>query len=511
MSADFDLYVIGGGINGCGIARDAAGRGYSVALCEMGDLASGTSSGSTKLIHGGLRYLEYFEFRLVRKALLEREILWANAPHIIRPLRIVLPHHKGLRPAWLLRLGLFIYDYMGGRRKLPPTRRLDLQKSPVGAPLKDVYRTAFEYSDCWVNDSRLVVLNAMDAAARGAVIETRTKCIAIEPAGNVWRLTLQNTRNGETSTRTARMIVNAAGPWVDKVVGTATRKGDPHNLRLVQGGHIVVPKLYDHDRCYMFQNADGRIIFVIPYEQKYTLIGTTDRDYTDDPGEVKITPEEVSYLCRAASEYLKTPVHETDVIWDYAAVRALVDDGASKAQEATRDYLLQWQGGRGELPFLNVFGGKITTYRRLAEAAMEKIEERLAPKGAAWTSDAPLPGGDFLIEELPRLIAELAARYPFLSRPDVERLVRSYGTRAAGVLNGAASDADLGADFGNGLREAEVRYLMAHEWAESADDILWRRSKLGIGLPPGKAEALQLWIAENYAFNPPGRGARRGE
>tara|TARA_R100000005_G_C5001831_1_gene209142 strand:- start:856 stop:2409 length:1554 start_codon:yes stop_codon:yes gene_type:complete len=511
VNADFDLYIIGGGINGCGIARDAVGRGYTVALCEMGDIASGTSSGSTKLIHGGLRYLEHFDFLLVRKALKEREILWANAPHIIWPLRFVLPHHKGLRPAWLLRLGLFIYDHMGGRRKLPATTTLNLRQALPGTSLKETYRKAFEYSDCWVNDSRLVVLNAMDAAGRGALIEPRMKCIGIEQSGDVWRITLQDMVRHTTQVRTARMIINAAGPWVDQIINMATHTAASHNIRLVQGSHIVVPKLYDHDRCYMFQNADDRIVFVIPYEGEYTLIGTTDRDYDGDPGKVKITPEEIAYLCRAASEYLKTPVQESDVIWDYAAVRPLVDDGASKAQEATRDYLLHWHGREDDLPFLNIFGGKITTYRRLAEAVMEKAQERLGQKGDTWTIDAPLPGGDFPMQGFQQLVDRLHKRYPFIAAVQLRRLARAYGTRLYDLLGNVATDADLGEDFGNGLREIEVRYLISHEWARTAEDILWRRSKLGIGQTPKRVQALERWIKVNVPFNPPASEARRAE
>ncbi|WP_373086265.1 glycerol-3-phosphate dehydrogenase [Sneathiella sp.] len=494
MAADYDLFIIGGGINGCGIARDAAGRGYSVALCEMGDLASGTSSGSTKLIHGGLRYLEYYEFRLVRKALSEREILWKNAPHIIWPLRFVLPYHKGLRPAWLLRLGLFIYDYIGGRKKLPPTKTLNLETAEVGKPLKSEFSKAFEYSDCWVNDSRLVVLNARDAAAHGAVIKTRAKCLSARREEGLWHITTENQQTKATTTQTARFLVNAAGPWVDEVLGDALDKGHPHNIRLVQGSHIVVPKLFDHDRCYIFQNKDDRIIFAIPYEGDYTLIGTTDQDYDGDPGDVAITAAETSYLCEAASQYFKHAIQEDSIVWAYSAVRPLYDDNASEAQEATRDYVLRQDGETGEAPLLNILGGKITTYRRLAEAAMEMIEDNLGAKKPAWTETAPLPGGDFPVDGFDALLADVRQKYPFLESRQSARLVRAYGTCVFFLLGDATTLEDLGVYFGRGLSEREVRYLMTTEWAMTAEDILWRRSKLGIQLSPENIEALQHWM-----------------
>ena len=501
MAADFDIFVIGGGINGCGVARDAAGRGYSVGLCEMNDLASGTSSGSTKLIHGGLRYLEHYEFRLVRKALHEREILWANAPHIIWPLRFVLPHHKGLRPAWLLRIGLFLYDHLGGRKKLPSSKSLNLRKAVAGEPLKKEFVSGFEYSDCWVNDSRLVILNAMDAAARGALIETHTKCIAAEHRDSLWHVTTQQKGSDETVTRTARMIVNAAGPWVDKIIQTASNAPTSHNVRLVQGSHIIVPKLYEHNRCYIFQNADDRIIFAIPYEQNYTLIGTTDQDYDGDPEKVAITDTEVAYLCGAASEYFEKSINKNDIVWTYSAVRPLVDDGATKAQEATRDYVLQWQAGEETPPFLNIFGGKITTYRRLAETVLERVEQKLGKKAGEWTINAPLPGGDFPMEGFGELLQGARDRYPFLKRNQSERMLRAYGTRLFDLLGDAGETADLGFDFGEELYEKEVRYLMEHEWAKTADDILWRRSKIGIGMNQEQVEALDRWIKTSTRLN----------
>ena len=368
--SSFDLAIIGGGVNGCGIARDAAGRGWSVFLCEKGDLASGTSSASTKLVHGGLRYLEYFEFRLVREALLERETLWQIAPHIIWPLRFVLPFNKGLRPAWVLRLGLFLYDHIGGRKLLPPTRTLQLRSDPAGEPLKTQYALGFEYSDCWVEDSRLVVLNARDAANRGAVIAPRTTCVSGVRQDQVWRLVLKDERSGETREIRARALVNAAGPWVGEVLANALRGNAPASVRLVKGSHIVVPRLYAHDRCYFFQNADRRIFFAIPYEQDFTLIGTTDLDYVGDPGAVTASDDEIAYLCDGASEYFSTPVDKRKVRWSYSGVRPLYDDGASEAQAATRDYVLELDAPNHSPAVLSVYGGKITTYRRLAEIGL---------------------------------------------------------------------------------------------------------------------------------------------
>ena len=396
-TAVVDIAVIGGGINGCGIARDAIGRGWSVYLCEADDLASATSSASTKLVHGGLRYLEYYEFRLVREALMEREVLWGLAPHIVWPLRFVLPHHKGLRRAWLLRLGLFLYDHLGGRKRLPPTVMKNLRTDPAGSCLKPVYTLGFEYSDCWVEDSRMVVLNARDAAERGAVISTRTRCIGAERVGALWHLTLQE-QGREPVMLQARSLVNAAGPWVGEVLQTVLRANAPAKVRMVKGSHIVVPRLYPEDHCYIFQNADNRIFFVIPYEQDFCLIGTTDLDYEGDPRDVAASPEEIAYLCAGASEYLRIPVTPDQIVWTYSGVRPLYDDGASKAQAATRDYVLELDAPVGQAAQLSIFGGKITTYRRLAEAALAKLAPHLpAAQGqaAGWTGQNALPGGDF--------------------------------------------------------------------------------------------------------------------
>ncbi len=494
-SAEFDLFIIGGGINGCGIARDAVGRGYSVCLAEMNDLASGTSSWSSKLIHGGLRYLEYYEFGLVRKALDEREILWSLAPHIIHPLRFVLPYHKGLRPAWMLRLGLFLYDHIGARKLLPPTKTLDLSSDETGKPLKGSYRKGFEYSDCRVDDARLVILNAQDAAARGAEIHTRTKCVSVRHEDGIWYVTTEDTRTGVRTRMTARMVINAAGPWVDDVLGQCFMRESPHNVRQVQGSHIVVPGLYEHDRAYIFQNKDGRIVFAIPFEQKYTLIGTTDRDYEGDPGEVVIASEERQYLLDLAAEYFEQPVGIDDIVWDYSGVRPLYDDGASEAQEATRDYVLRDDEESGEPPLINIFGGKLTTYRRLAEAAMEIIEDRLGRRGRPWTHKPKLPGGDFATTGFEELVVRLQGEYYWLDKDVVRRLVRQFGTHTRMILAGAKSVEDLGMDFGHGLYEAEVRYLAVNEWAITADDVLWRRSKLGIVFSSSEAGKLNDWMA----------------
>jgi len=500
----FDLAIIGGGINGCGIARDAAGRGNSVFLCEMNDLASGTSSWSTKLIHGGLRYLEYFEFRLVREALIERERLWQIAPHIIGPLRFVLPHHSGLRPAWRLRLGLFLYDYLGGRKLLPPTRSVDLAHDAVGKPLvPGRFTKGFEYSDCFVDDARLVVLTARDAAERGAEIHTRTRAVAISQSGGVWQVTLEDSR-GARSTIQARALVNAAGPWVEGVLGSGADVDARYKVRLVQGSHIVTRKLYDHDRAYIFQNADGRIVFAIPYQGDFTLIGTTDRDYHGDPSQVKASPEEIRYLCDAVSAYLAKPVTPADVVWTFSGVRPLYDDGASEAKAATRDYVFELDTPGGA-PLLSIYGGKITTYRRLSEEALEKLAPYL--KGAAakegWTAHQPLPGGDFPIDGGSALAAELQRNYPFLSAAHASRLAHAYGTRARKVLGSATSATDLGRDFGATLTEAELRYLMAEEWASTAEDVVWRRSKLGLRLTATEIAAIDDWIAAQRGASKP--------
>ncbi|MBX2856303.1 MAG: glycerol-3-phosphate dehydrogenase [Rhodobacteraceae bacterium] len=496
----YDLAIIGGGVNGCGIARDAVGRGLTAVLVEQSDLAQATSSASTKLFHGGLRYLEYYEFRLVREALIEREVLLRAMPHISWPMRFVLPHHQGLRPAWLLRLGLFIYDHLGGRKILPATRTLDLRSDLTGAPLKPEYKKGFEYSDCWVEDSRLVVLNARDAADKGANIRTRTRCETAEREGGLWRLSLRDIETGETSTLRARALVNAGGPWVEEVIRNRVRMNTSDKIRLVRGSHIVTKKLYEHDRAYIFQNGDGRILFAIPYETDFTLIGTTDADHQDDPGAAVCTPEERDYMCAAASEYFAKLITADDVVWSYAGVRPLYDDGAESASAATRDYVLKVEDTDGAAPLLNIFGGKITTYRRLAEAAVAKLLPYFPKVGTPWTADAPLPGGGFPHDGVERLVTELRTAHPFLDQRWALRLVRAYGVQAAEMLTGAAREADLGRRFGWNLTEREVVWLMEREWARTADDVLWRRSKIGLRLSGDEVADLDGWMRARGAL-----------
>ncbi len=519
-----DLFIIGGGINGCGIARDAVGRGLSVVLAEQGDLAQATSSASTKLFHGGLRYLEYFEFRLVREALEERETLLAAMPHISWPMRFVLPYHadmrfegdtptgrliaalmpwmKGRRPAWLIRLGLFLYDTMGGRKILPATRTLDLRSDPAGAPLQERFARAYEYSDCWIEDSKLVSLNARDAAERGAAILTRTRAISAERRGDLWHIVTQGVHG--TQTHQARALVNVGGPWVEDIIRNVARINSAEGVRLVRGSHIVTKKLYDHDRCYFFQGEDGRIIFAIPYEQDFTLIGTTDKDHQGPPGDPKCTEQERDYLCTFASQYFAKPVTAADVVWTYSGVRPLYNDGAKSATAATRDYVLSLDDNGP--PLLNVFGGKITTYRRLAEGALAKLSPYFPQAKAAWTARVPLPGGDFPIGDVDRLTAQLQQNHPYLTPYWASRLIRAYGVEAALVLQGARTAADLGRDFGATLTEVEVRWLMDHEFARAADDIVWRRTKLGLRMTQAQIAALEDFMTQDAAL--PSRASR---
>ena len=489
----YDLAIVGGGINGCGIARDAAGRGLSVFLCEMDDLGSATSSRSTKLIHGGLRYLEFYEFRLVREALAEREVLLRSAPHIIEPLRFVLPHHDGLRPWPMIRLGLFFYDHLGGRRLLPATKSLNLARDRTGRGLKASYRRAFEYSDCRVDDSRLVVLVARDAAERGAEIRTRMRCVSAARSGQHWRLSLQD-RDGGQAEIAARCLVNATGPWVSDFVEDVARLEPPARVRLVKGSHILVDRIFDHDRAYIFQNADGRVCFAIPYGRDLTLIGTTDEDYQGDPGAVAIDEEETDYLLGAVSEYLEEPLTRAMIRWTYSGVRPLYDDGASKAQEATRDYVLTLDAPGGAPAMLSIFGGKITTHRRLAEHALERIAHLFPEMGAAWTETAPLPGGDVDARRFCDWVQGMEARYGFLEPALVRRLCHAYGTRIEKLLSEVSAPQDLGRDLGGGLTEREIDYLIAEEWAATAEDILWRRSKLGLHLSPEEIAEVEAHV-----------------
>ncbi|WP_342070827.1 glycerol-3-phosphate dehydrogenase [Yoonia algicola] len=512
MSADFDVFIIGGGINGCGIARDAAGRGLSVGLAEMNDLGWATSSASTKLFHGGLRYLEFFEFGLVRKALVEREVLLKNMPHISWPMRFVLPYHKdmrfendtptskllstvmpwmkGRRPAWLIRLGLFLYDNLGGRKILPGTTTVDLTTAATGAPLKDKFQTAYEYSDCWVEDARLVVLNARDAEERGATIMTRTKVISAARVDGHWEIVTEH--DGVQQTHTARALVNAGGPWVENIVRDVARLNTSEGVRLVRGSHIVTKKLFDHDKSYFFQGVDGRIIFAIPYEMDFTLIGTTDAEHENLSEKPYATDEEQDYLCAFASQYFEKPVTRDDVVWSYSGVRPLYDDGAKSATAATRDYVLSLD--QNGAPLLNIFGGKITTYRKLAENALKKLTP-LIGGGDPWTAEAALPGGDFKVTDRDQLVTDLAADYPFLDARWALRLIKAYGTEARAILGDAKAVGDLGQDFGATLTEAEVKWLMAREYACSAEDIVWRRSKLGLRMTPDQIAALDAFMA----------------
>jgi glycerol-3-phosphate dehydrogenase len=497
LTADrYDLLVVGGGINGAGIARDAAGRGLSVLLCEKNDLASATSSASSKLIHGGLRYLEYGEFRLVREALMEREVLLAAAPHIIWPLRFVLPHDSSLRPRPLIRLGLFLYDHIGGRRTLPGTEAVKLRRNPYGTPLQERVTDGFVYSDCWVQDARLVVLNARDAAARGSTILTRTEVKSARREGDHWRATIRS-EGGVTREVAARILVNAAGPWVLDVVENASI-GTRASVRLVKGSHIVVPKLYDGDQAYILQNDDRRIVFVIPYEDGFTLIGTTDIPFEGSPETVAIDRDETEYLCRAVSRWFARPVSPDSVVWSYSGVRPLYDDRASNASAVTRDYVFDLDE-TGGVPALSIFGGKITTYRRLAEHALAKLAPFLPQAGAPWTSGTKLPGGDLPGNDPAAFAAELRREYPFLDAALARRLTRSYGGEARRILNGAKAFDGLGRHFGAGLTERELDWLVKEEWARTPEDILWRRSKLGLRMRQDEARAVAAWLGARVA------------
>ena len=508
----FDIFIIGGGINGCGIARDAAGRGLSVALAEMNDLASGTSSTSTKLFHGGLRYLEFFEFRLVREALKEREVLLSAMPHIAWPMRFVLPFHKdmrfdsetptsrlltfimpwmkGRRPAWLIRLGLFLYDHMGGRNYLPATATLDLTTAPEGEPLQNQFKQAYEYSDCWVQDARLVVLNARDAAERGAKIMTRSKVTSAWKEDGLWKIEVE-TASGPQSF-TSKILINAGGPWVSDVLRQTVKSNDPGSIRLVRGSHIFVPKLHDHDKAYFFQGTDGRIIFAIPYEQDFTLIGTTEAAHEDPSVKPVCTDEERDYLIDFASQYFKASIKADDVVWTYSGVRPLYEDGAKSATAATREYVLKLEADGGA-PLLNIFGGKITTYRKLAEAALAKLSPHL-PGTAPWTAGVPLPGGDFPVDGFDTLVTRLRDQYPFLSETWSTRLARLYGTEAFALLGAARTAEDLGQNFGTTITARELDWAREKEWAQTAEDFLWRRGKLGLRVSAHEVEQIDSYF-----------------
>jgi glycerol-3-phosphate dehydrogenase len=475
-ATDFDLLVVGGGINGTGVARDAAGRGLKVLLVEQDDLAAHTSSASTKLIHGGLRYLEYYEFRLVRESLKERERLLAIAPHLIYPLRFVLPQPPGLRPGWLIRMGLFLYDHIGGRRSLPGSEAVSLRDGPLGAPLKEAVRSGFAYSDAWVDDARLVALNAVDAAARGADIRTRTRLISAARTTERWTATIADAAGQQQVT--ARAIVNAAGPWVAQVLGQVAGVAAERPPRLVKGSHIVVPRMFEGAHAYILQNEDKRIVFAIPYERDFTLIGTTDVPWEGEPATPHISAEETRYLCDSVNQYFEKGIDPADVVRSFSGVRPLYDDGRDQASAVTRDYVLEL--GTDTAPqLLSVFGGKITTYRRLAEQVLDKLAPFLPAMAAPWTDSAPLPGGD-LPQGFDAFLADARRRWPFLPPATADRLARAYGTEMIHIIGDAHRLSDMGEDFGGGLTAREVDHLVAREWARSADDVLWRRTKIGL-------------------------------
>ncbi len=502
----YDLAVIGGGVNGCGIARDAAGRGLSVLLAEAGDLAVATSSASTKLIHGGLRYLEYFEFRLVSEALAEREVLLAIAPQLIWPLEFVLPHESHLRPAWMIEAGLFLYDHLGGRRSLPKSRGVRLDPEGYGSGLKAEFRRGFSYFDCWVDDARLVVLNARSAEQHGARILTRRRCTGARRDAAEWRLDLLDA-SGQKTEAGARMLVNAAGPWVKRFLEHEAEVRSPGQVRLVKGSHIVVPRIHERRHAFILQNPDRRIVFMIPYERAFTLIGTTDVPVDEkalvEGREPCASPEEIAYLCEAASRYSSQPIEPSSVLWSYSGVRALYDDGRQDPSAVTRDYHLMVDGGPGRAPIVSVFGGKITTYRRLAERVLEALAAWI-PKTKTWTDTEPLPGGDFHVGpgSFDRLFAQLCRRYPHIPAVLIARLARRHGTLAAHVLGAARTEAELGQSFGGGLYEAEARWFIDHEWARTAEDVLWRRTKCGLHMTEGEKQRFGRWMSDAVGAGP---------
>lgn len=492
-----DLLIIGGGINGCGIARDAAGRGLKVTLCEKDDLASHTSSASTKLIHGGLRYLEQYDFSLVRHSLKEREILLQSAPHIIWPLRFILPHHQGLRPRWLIRLGLFLYDHIGGRKRLPVSHGINLQRHIVGRFLKEKFTHAFEYSDCWVQDARLVVLNARDAALRGASIMTHTRCIALTRHKQHWTATVEQNKTGVKQTIMAKAVVNASGPWVEKTLGLAGKEYSSRSVRLVKGSHIIVKKIFDHAYPYIFQHEDGRVLFAIPFEHDFTLLGTTEHDYKGDVDRVHIDQQEIDYICQAISHYAKKPVYPEQVKWTYSGVRPLFDDTSGNASKVSRDYELELDVNGA--PIVSVYGGKITTFRKLAEQVVVLLETHLNITQPVWTEKCVLPGGDIQHADFEQFLSNCTLKYNWLDEAIVKDYCRNYGTAIDDILHACKQPADLGEYFGGGLYECELIFLINNEWAQSSDDILWRRSKKGLKLSNHDIEKLDQWLTGYHA------------
>ena len=500
-AASFDLLVVGGGINGAGIARDAAGRGLRTLLCEQHDLAAHTSSASTKLIHGGLRYLEFYDFRLVRKSLREREIVLTSAPHICWPLRFVLPHDAHLRPAWMIRAGLFLYDHLARRRILPGSAGVDLRRHPAGQPLEAGYTRGFVYSDAWVDDARLVILTARDASEHGATVMTRTRCAKLTRSAGRWVAALARP-DGSTLEVEARAVVNATGPWVDRFLDGATPLPARHHPRQVKGSHIVVPKLFAHEFAYIFQGADGRIVFAIPYEGDYTLIGTTEMDYAGDLATPEIAESEIEYLVAMANRYFATDLVRKDVVWTFAGLRPLLADPKDRATSVTRDYVLDFDTDGA--PLLSIYGGKLTTYRKLAEDVMDLIAPRLGCRAPHWTAGRPLPGGDMPRADFDAFLRSLAATHPWVPVSQLHRYARAYGTRTGRILHGATSTADLGEEVLPGLYAREIDYLRREEWAVTAEDILYRRSKLALHVPADGEARLDDWLARHPSPGPAG-------
>ncbi|MEX6500989.1 glycerol-3-phosphate dehydrogenase [Pseudomonas zhanjiangensis] len=493
----YDLAVVGGGINGVGIAADAAGRGLSVFLCEKDDLAQHTSSASSKLIHGGLRYLEHYEFRLVREALAEREVLLAKAPHIVKPLRFILPHRPHLRPAWMIRAGLFLYDHLGKREQLPASRSL---RFGADSPLKAEISRGFEYSDCWVDDARLVVLNAMAAREQGAHVHTRTRCVSARRSKGLWHIHLERDDGSRYSIR-ARTLVNAAGPWVARFIRDDLKQQSPYGIRLIQGSHIIVPRLFDGEQAYILQNEDRRIVFAIPYLERFTLIGTTDREYQGDPAKVAISDEEIDYLLGVVNAHFKQPLARGDILHSYAGVRPLCDDESDEPSAITRDYTLALSGQPGEAPLLSVFGGKLTTYRKLAESALALLAPHFPKMGPSWTASSPLPGAEQL-DSRSALVEALCARFAWLPTQVARRWASSYGSRSWRLLADVECLEDLGEDLGAGLYGREVDYLCREEWAQDAADILWRRTKLGLFMNSRQQQQLDRYLRLHSPHSP---------
>lgn len=491
----YDLFIVGGGVNGTGIAADACGRGLSVMLCEQSDLASATSSASSKLIHGGLRYLEHYEFRLVREALAEREVLLENAPHLIKPLRFVLPHRPHLRPAWMIRIGLFLYDHLTSRGKLPSSKGFRIEAGEKSNPLNDSINYGFKYSDCRVDDSRLVILNAIAAREQGATILTRNRCQSAYRKNGLWHISVEDLVTGKVTYCRAKALINAAGPWAQRFIEGKLQQESPRNVRLIKGSHFVVPKMYQGDEAYILQNEDHRIVFVIPYNNDFTLIGTTDKEYLGDPKDVAMDREEEAYLLDVVNKHFNQQIEASDILWRYSGVRPLCDDESDSPSAITRDYTLELEADDNDkAPLLSIFGGKITTYRKLSEAAIEELKPYFPFMGQAWTAQAPLPGGDIDGMEYDQWVWQIAQVYPWLQASMLQRLTNAYGTRIHHVIQGADKMSALGECFGKDLYACEVDYLIREEWARNAEDVIWRRSKLGLYLNEAQVARLEEYV-----------------